>query len=57
MFYQPPMEITLDKWDAAVDSQAKAFLVGVRAADEAPPLEANFTLARTAHRSTPLATD
>jgi NAD(P)-dependent dehydrogenase (short-subunit alcohol dehydrogenase family) len=31
-FYQPPMEITLDKWDAAVDSQAKAFLVGVREA-------------------------
>jgi NAD(P)-dependent dehydrogenase (short-subunit alcohol dehydrogenase family) len=31
-FYQPPMEITLDKWDAAVDSQAKAFLVCVRAA-------------------------
>jgi NAD(P)-dependent dehydrogenase (short-subunit alcohol dehydrogenase family) len=34
-FYQPPMEITLDKWDTAVDSQAKAFLVGVR---EAAPL-------------------
>ncbi len=29
-FYQAPMEITLDKWDIAVDSQAKAFLVGVR---------------------------
>jgi enoyl-[acyl-carrier protein] reductase III len=28
-FYQPPMEITLDKWDTARDSQAKAFLVGV----------------------------
>ena len=34
-FYQPPLEITLDKWDTAVDSQAKAFLVGVR---EAAPL-------------------
>src|SRR5216684_5811549 len=34
-FYQPPMEITLEKWDTAVDSQAKAFLVGVR---EAAPL-------------------
>ena len=34
-FYQAPMEITLDKWDTAVDSQAKAFLVGVR---EAAPL-------------------
>src|SRR5438093_12893277 len=26
------MSITLDKWDAAMDSQAKAFLVGVRKA-------------------------
>src|SRR5438876_6675260 len=34
-FYQAPMEITLDKWDTAMDSQAKAFLVGVR---EAVPL-------------------
>ena len=31
-FYQPTMEITLDKWDTAVDSQAKAFLVGAREA-------------------------
>jgi NAD(P)-dependent dehydrogenase (short-subunit alcohol dehydrogenase family) len=31
-FYQPPMEITLDRWDTAMDSQAKAFLVGVREA-------------------------
>lgn len=31
-FYQAPMEITLDKWDMALDSQAKAFLVGVREA-------------------------
>ncbi|PYX81897.1 MAG: short-chain dehydrogenase [Acidobacteria bacterium] len=36
-FYQPPMEITLDHWNIAVDSQAKAFLVGVR---EAVPLMA-----------------
>jgi enoyl-[acyl-carrier protein] reductase III len=34
-FYQAPMDITLDKWDTAVDSQAKAFLVAVR---EAAPL-------------------
>jgi NAD(P)-dependent dehydrogenase (short-subunit alcohol dehydrogenase family) len=34
-FYQAPMEITLEKWDTAVDSQAKAFLVAVR---EAAPL-------------------
>src|SRR5882762_846774 len=34
-FYEAPMEITLDKWDTAVDSQAKAFLVGVQ---EAVPL-------------------
>lgn len=31
-FYQAPMEITLDKFDIAVDSQAKAFLVGAREA-------------------------
>jgi NAD(P)-dependent dehydrogenase (short-subunit alcohol dehydrogenase family) len=31
-FYQAPMEITLDKWDTAMDSQAKAFLVAVREA-------------------------
>jgi enoyl-[acyl-carrier protein] reductase III len=37
-FYQAPMEITLDKWDTAVDSQAKAFLVAVR---EAAPLMSN----------------
>src|SRR3981189_31659 len=38
MFYEAPMEITLDKWDTAVDSQAKAFLVAVR---EAVPLMSN----------------
>lgn len=37
-FYEAPMEITLDKWDTAVDSQAKAFLVAVR---EAAPLMSN----------------
>jgi NAD(P)-dependent dehydrogenase (short-subunit alcohol dehydrogenase family) len=37
-FYEPPMELTLDKWDTAVDSQAKAFLVAVR---EAVPLMSN----------------
>jgi enoyl-[acyl-carrier protein] reductase III len=34
-FYQAPMDITLDKWDTAVNSQAKAFLIAVR---EAAPL-------------------
>lgn len=29
-FYSAPMEITLEQWDTAMDSQAKAFLVGVR---------------------------
>ncbi len=29
-FYAPPMDITLEQWDLALDSQAKAFLVGVR---------------------------
>jgi len=37
-FYEAPMEITLDKWDTAVESQAKAFLVAVR---EAVPLMSN----------------
>ena len=34
-FYQKPLEISLDAWDQALDSQAKAFLVGVQ---EAAPL-------------------
>ncbi len=31
-FFQPPMDIKLEQWDVAFDSQAKAFLVGVREA-------------------------
>jgi NAD(P)-dependent dehydrogenase (short-subunit alcohol dehydrogenase family) len=31
-FYRGPMDITLEQWDTALDSQAKAFLVAVRAA-------------------------
>jgi len=31
-FYQAPLDITLEQWDTAFDSQAKAFLVGVREA-------------------------
>ena len=34
-FFQPPLDITLKQWDTAFDSQARAFLVGVR---EALPL-------------------
>ena len=34
-FYAPPLDITLEQWDTAFDSQAKAFLVGAR---EAIPL-------------------
>jgi NAD(P)-dependent dehydrogenase (short-subunit alcohol dehydrogenase family) len=37
-FYQPPLDISLEKWTAAMDSQAKAFLVGVR---EASPMMSN----------------
>ena len=33
-FYEPTMSIGLDKWDAAMNTQAKAFLVGVRAAEK-----------------------
>ena len=29
-FYQAPLELTVDQWDVAVDSQVKAFLVGVQ---------------------------
>ena len=29
-FYQPPLEITLDSWRMAIDSQATAFLVGAQ---------------------------
>jgi NAD(P)-dependent dehydrogenase (short-subunit alcohol dehydrogenase family) len=36
-FFQPPMDITLEQWDTAVDSQAKAFLVGVREATRLMP--------------------
>ena len=31
-FYQPPLEITLESWRSAMDSQAQAFLVGIRQA-------------------------
>jgi enoyl-[acyl-carrier protein] reductase III len=36
-FYQGPMGITLEQWDTAMDSQAKAFLVGVREATRLMP--------------------
>lgn len=31
-YYRPPLELTPEQWDKAVDSQAKAFLVGVQEA-------------------------
>jgi NAD(P)-dependent dehydrogenase (short-subunit alcohol dehydrogenase family) len=37
-FFHAPMDITLEQWDSAFDSQAKAFLIGVR---EAVPLMKN----------------
>src|SRR5437762_7325082 len=36
-FYEPTMSISLDQWDTAMDSQAKAFLVGVREASGLMP--------------------
>ena len=36
-FYEPTMSIGLDKFGAAMDSQAKAFLVGVREAEKLMP--------------------
>jgi enoyl-[acyl-carrier protein] reductase III len=38
-FYEPTMSISLDQWDTAMDSQAKAFLVGVRSAASIMPDE------------------
>ena len=32
-FFQPPMNVTLEQWDTAQNSQGKAFLLGVREAD------------------------
>jgi NAD(P)-dependent dehydrogenase (short-subunit alcohol dehydrogenase family) len=31
-FFYPPLEITLEQWDTAIDSQAKAFLLAARQA-------------------------
>src|SRR5713226_9379669 len=36
-FFQSPMDITLEQWDMAFDSQAKAFLLGVREAARLMP--------------------
>ena len=36
-FYQPPLAIGLEQWDAAMDSQGKAFLLGVREAEKLMP--------------------
>jgi len=36
-FFYPPMDITLQQWDAASDSQGKAFLVAVREASSLMP--------------------
>ncbi len=36
-FFYPPLEITLEQWDIAVDSQAKAFLLAAREAASLMP--------------------
>jgi len=36
-FFYPPLEITLEQWDTAVDSQAKAFLLAARDAARVMP--------------------
>jgi enoyl-[acyl-carrier protein] reductase III len=36
-FFQAPLDITLAQWDTAIDSQAKAFLVGAREAAKLMP--------------------
>src|SRR5439155_25842087 len=35
-FFQPPMNITLEQWETAQNSQGKAFLLAVREADRLP---------------------
>jgi NAD(P)-dependent dehydrogenase (short-subunit alcohol dehydrogenase family) len=36
-FYEPPMAIGLDKWDTAMNSQARAFLLAAREAERCMP--------------------
>lgn len=36
-FYQPPLELTLEHWHTALDSQARAFLLGTREAIQFMP--------------------
>ncbi|MGH9787467.1 MAG: SDR family oxidoreductase [Candidatus Acidiferrales bacterium] len=36
-FYRGPMDITLDQWNTAIDSQATAFLIGAREASRLMP--------------------
>lgn len=36
-FFYPPLEITLEQWDSAMDSQAKSFLLAARQAAEIMP--------------------
>ena len=36
-FYEPPLDITLDKWTMAFDSQARAFLIGAQEAASLMP--------------------
>jgi NAD(P)-dependent dehydrogenase (short-subunit alcohol dehydrogenase family) len=36
-FFQAPLDITLPQWDTAIDSQAKAFLIGAREAAKLMP--------------------
>jgi hypothetical protein len=41
-FYQTPLELTLDHWSAAIDSQARAFLVGVQHASDTDGRRAHY---------------
>lgn len=36
-FYRPPLDITLDQWQAAIDSQARAFLLGAQISSRLMP--------------------
>ena len=53
MFFAPPLDITLQQWDAAFDSRAKAFLVGVREAIPLMGAERAYAQARAVYRASP----
>jgi NAD(P)-dependent dehydrogenase (short-subunit alcohol dehydrogenase family) len=54
-FFYPPMEITLQQWDIAFDSQARAFLLAAREAARLMPDGAEYWRSPTALAAAPAA--